>query len=121
MSSVVVFVTLTPTPKFLALTPNERLPILERITAPIAEWSGESGGIFFTERAAFNDGRWIVALGVSILVEQFGEAFQRALHDVQSDGYFGVWAIAGERLPALPEDAQTSKLVLDHIFQQFID
>jgi hypothetical protein len=121
LSSVVAFVTLTPTPKFLALSPKERLPILERIIAPVREWTGESGGIFFTERAEFNDGRWIVALGVSILVEQLGEVFQKAIQDAQSDGYFGVWGIAGERLPTAAEDTRTSRLAMDHIFQQFID
>lgn len=113
---------LSPTAEFLALETPERLDLLQRLAAPVQEWTGTDGGVIFSERASFPDGTWIVILGVTIRIKEVGTAFTNAVVAAVQEGYFTVHPVLGPILELTnPGDTEEEKRLTARIFEPFLD
>src|ERR1700722_13576643 len=99
-----LLIALTPTAAFLALTVPERHALLQQFAAPIQEWTGQDGGVIFSERVPLENGTWIVILAVTVRSETVVAAFRKALEAAVTGGYVSFHIVAGPILARIDKD-----------------
>jgi hypothetical protein len=103
-------------PSFLALSRDEREKVLANIAAPIQEFTGEDGGVIFSEGWRSADDGSYVSLIVSMLTYDLAQAFYHAMERGEVGRYFEYGVAFGQIFAsASPED------ITQHVFRPFLD
>lgn len=119
MLGYLVILTATPTSAFLSKPREERHALLQMIAARLQEWTGEGGGVNFSERITNADGSWGVVLCIAVRDEGLAEAVGAALHSNEVAENFSVGVVFGELLGyADPAEAPS---VTERILASFLD
>jgi hypothetical protein len=108
-----------PKAEFLALTATERERVLGNIAAPIQEYTGDGGGVIFSELTRDANGREFVVLIVTLTSDETAKAFRDALHSATVAKYFDVGGYSGPLISpnAIPDGAD----FMERIFKPFLD
>lgn len=121
MQTHLMLVLLTPNDAFLRLSSADRLALMNKIAAPIQEWTGRDGGVCFSERFKSRP-RDMIILGVLIGSAGLADAFDKALKSGDIGSYFTWEALGGDffGISNLNDDSETQR-VMARILQPFLE
>jgi hypothetical protein len=110
----------TPTAAFRSSTNEQRLATLESIAARLQEWTGELGGVIFSERVPIDQETWSVVLCITVRDKGLTEAIVAEVKNNEQD--FGVQIIAhGQHWGILRDDPEDAARVTKQILSPFLD